>query len=335
MSLKATVYRLIVWIVFLTCGLCPAMAQETKKFKVLAVMSYEDTYLWVQEIKEGIDSVLGKTCEIKYFYMETKKNPEGGPQKAKEAFELYQQFQPDGVITADDDAQKMFVIPYLKDKVKTPVMFCGVNAEPDKYGYPASNVSGILERLHIIESIAFIQQIAPSVKTFGFLYTDSPVADMVSKQVESESKNYSAEICGFKKAKNLKEVKELTEELKKQCDALWLGPLHGTPDDTGKPMTEKEMVPIVTKIFGKPTVGNAAHSTKFGALCSILHTGQEQGQTSAEMLLKAMQGTPVSQIPITRNQHGKRILNVQAMKELGISPKPAVLQGSELVKTEE
>jgi len=27
---------------------------------------------------------------------------------------------------ADDNAQSMFVLPYLKDKVKTPVMFCAV-----------------------------------------------------------------------------------------------------------------------------------------------------------------------------------------------------------------
>jgi len=53
MNLKADFYRLIVLAVALTYGLCPAMAEESKKFKVLVVMSYEDDYPWVKEIREG------------------------------------------------------------------------------------------------------------------------------------------------------------------------------------------------------------------------------------------------------------------------------------------
>jgi ABC-type uncharacterized transport system substrate-binding protein len=52
------------------------------------------------------------------------------------------------------------------------------------------------------------------------------------------------------------------------------------------------------------------------------------------MLLKAMQGTPVSEIPITRNRRGKSIINVTVMKAFGIKPKPIILRGTELVRTE-
>jgi len=114
MKLKAIFYYLIVSAVFLTSGLCPAMAQESKKFKVLVVMSYEEDYPWDQDIKAEIDSVLAETCEIRYFYMNTKRDLGGGPGKAEEAYALYRQFQPDGVIAADDDAQAMFVVPYTR-----------------------------------------------------------------------------------------------------------------------------------------------------------------------------------------------------------------------------
>lgn len=79
---------------------------QAAQYKVLVVMSYEEDYLWDKEIKEGIDAVLASSSDIKYFYMDTKKNPDGGPAKATEALALFQQFQPDGVITADDNAQK-------------------------------------------------------------------------------------------------------------------------------------------------------------------------------------------------------------------------------------
>ena len=129
------------------------------RYNVFVVMSYEEDNPWCQEIKKGIDSVLSGSSEITYFYMDTKINREGGELKASEAYALYQKIKPDGVITADDNAQQMFVLPYLKDNVETPVMFSDVNAEADKYGYPASNVSGILERGHIRESYGFGKQI--------------------------------------------------------------------------------------------------------------------------------------------------------------------------------
>ncbi len=334
MNMKAIFYRLIVSAIFLTYGLCPAMAQESKKFKVLAVMSYEEDFPWDRNIKEGVDSVLGTQCEIRYFYMDTKTNLAGGESKAKEAYALFQEFQPDGVITSDDNAQSMLVVPYLKDKVKTPVMFCGVNAEPEKYGYPASNVSGILERYHIAESIALVQQLVPSVTTVGYIMKDDPTGNAGLAQIKKESDTYSAKFADFKMPKTLKEVISAAEELKNRCDALFILTLAGTPDDNGKLLTDKDIIPTVAKIFGKPMIGAAEFQVKYGVLSAVRNSGQEQGETAAEMLLKAMQGTPVSQIPITRNHQGKRMINVTAMKELGIKPRPIVLQGAELVKTE-
>jgi ABC-type uncharacterized transport system substrate-binding protein len=333
MNIKAIFYRLVVSAIFLIYGLCPAMAQESKKFKVLVVMSYNETMPWVKEMKAGIDGIL-KACELNYFYMDTKNNFDSGDQKAKEAYTLYQEFKPDGVIVADDDAQKMFVVPYLKDKAKTPVMFCGVNADAEKYGYPASNVSGILERHNFEESIVFAQLFAPSIKTFAYMIKESPVGEIVLKQIKSEADTYSAKFIGIRMPKTLKEALSMTEELKEQCDLLVMTTMTGILGDDGKPMSDKEAVPIVVKAFGKAVVGTEEQVVKAGALCSVLRTGQEQGGTAAEMLLKAMNGTPVSQIPITRNHQGKRMINVTAMKELGIKPRPIVLQGAELVKTE-
>jgi ABC-type uncharacterized transport system substrate-binding protein len=335
MKIKAIFYCLIVSAIFLIYGLCPAAAQESKKFKVLVVMSYDEDYPWDKEVKQGIDDVLEKTCEIRYFYMDTKRNPQGGEQKAKEAYALYQEFKPDGVIASDDSAQFMFVVPYLKDKVKTPVMFCGVNADPEKYGYPASNVSGILERFHIAESVAFVQQLVPSVKTLGYITKDDPTGNAGLKQIKSESNTYPAKFVEFRTVKTLKEIISATEELKNRCDALFIITFAGTPDDNGKFMTDKEIIPIVAKIFRKPIIGATEFQIKFGVLSAVCQSVQEQGGTSANMLLKAMQGTPVSQIPITRNQKGKRMLNVTVMKALRIKPRPEVLRNTEFVKTED
>lgn len=333
--MKANFYRLFISAIFLMFGLCPAIADESRKFKVLVVFSYEENFPWNVQIKEGIVSVLIKICEIKYFYMNTKSNFEGSVQKSKEAFALYQEFKPDGVIAADDDAQAMFVIPYLKDIVKTPVIFCGVNAEPENYGYPALNVSGVLERLYIAESISLAQQLLPSLKTVGYMIKDSPVAKIVSQQIQKESSAYSAKSVAFKTPKTQKEAVKMAEELRQQCDLLFYIALAGMPGDDGKPLTEKEAVKIVLKSFGKPAIAAIDYDIKYGALCGLRYTGNEHGETSAKMLLQAMQGTPVSRIPMTQNKQSKAMINISVLKELDIKPDPKILHSAELFKTEE
>jgi ABC-type uncharacterized transport system substrate-binding protein len=311
---------------------CPAA--NSAPYKVLVVMSYDSAFSFVLEIKDGIESVLARSCKINYFYMDTKRNIAGGPQKAREAYALYRKLRPDGVIASDDNAQAFFVVPFLKDKVKTPVMFCGVNAEPEKYGYPASNVSGILERHHISQSLALAKQLIPSVKTFGYMANESPSGRAIFKHFQREKHTFPVKIVAAKFPKTLKEVKLMAGELKQICDVLFVPLMQGLKDEDGKALTDKQVIPVLAKAYGKPIIGGNRFNIKYGILCGIAKTGQEQGETAARMLLKAMEGTPISKIPITRNHHGRAMINVTVMKAFGIKPEPILLKGTELIETE-
>jgi ABC-type uncharacterized transport system substrate-binding protein len=314
------------------CASLPCMAAAAQ-FRVLVVMSYHETYPWGMEIKEGIDGELASSCELRYVYLDTKNNFAGGAEKAKKFHELYLEYRPDGVIAADDAAQSMFVVPYLRDKVKTPVMFCGVNEEATTYGYPASNVSGILERVPIKESIAMLQQLIPSVRTFGCILKDDPSSYGIMRQIHEEAGGYSAKLVTARYAKTLSDAVKMAKELKPRCDALFLTPMDGLQSSAGTPLTTGEATPIIVKAFAKPTFSENSFNVKSGVLCAVIKTGQEQGATAAQMLLQAMGGTPVKDIPITGNRNGKRMINVSVMKSLGILPKPVFLVDTEFVTT--
>jgi ABC-type uncharacterized transport system substrate-binding protein len=302
--------------------------------KVFVVMSYEQDNPWCREIKDGIDSVLSGSSQVTYFYMDTKINLKGGEQKAKEAYALYQQLQPDGVITVDDNAQKMFVLPYLKDKAKTPIMFSGVNAEAEKYGFPNSHISGILERGHIRESIAFTMQLAPAIRNIAFFAKDSPSGQALFRQYEKESGNFLTDKTQFWLVKSVADFTAVHEIIEKQYDAIYIDSLQGIEDESGEPMSNRDAIQRLASMYQKPIIGANQYHVAQGALSAVVKTGQEQGETAAQMLLQAMRGTPVSDIPVTRNYKGKRVINVTAMKALGIEPRPAVLLGASLVKSE-
>lgn len=335
MHWKKTCLFVLLLIVAWTYAAFSADTVEASSCKILVIMSYEENNPWSVEIKEGVESTMPDSCDIKYFYMNTKENFNDGPEKAKEAYNLYKQFKPDGVIAADDNAQSMFVVPYLKDKVKTPVMFCGVNGEPEDFGYPASNVSGILERAHIDATIALAKQLDPSIETVGFIAKSSPSGLALKKQVEKESDTYLAKVSGFKLAKTKQDTLLAVEELGPRSDALFMESTRGILDEDGNPLLSKEIIQLVSNAFGKPVLGANRYHVEEGVLCATIKTGQNQGRVAAEMLLKSMQGTAASKIPIVANKHGKRLVNVSVMKSLGIKPKRRTLIGSELVYTAE
>lgn len=325
------IVRLVVIVSLCVCFLFPSTILGAS-FKVLVVMSYEENNPWCNEIKEGINSILSDTSEITYFYMDTKINIEGGPEKAREAYALFQRIKPDGVITADDNAQELFVLPYLKQHLDTPVMFCGVNAEPKRYGFPTPNISGIIERGHIRESIALAKQLLPSLRSVAFLAKTSPSGSALQRKVQSESDTYLAKTT-FHLVNTVNDLSALGNLISEKSDAIYIDSINGIKDKNGAPLSSKDIIDYLTDEYEKPIIGANQYHVEQGALCAVVKTGQEQGRTAAEKLQKAMHGIPVDEIPVTQNFRGRRIINVTIMKALNLQVRPIVLLGSQLIRS--
>ena len=320
----------------LTLVLLASASHASAAYKVLVVMSYEDDYRWTAEIREGIEQSFGDRAELIFYYLKTKSELNKGTERAAEAYQLYLELQPDGVIAADDNAQSMFVVPYLRNRVRTPVMFCGVNGDPEHYGYPAMNVSGILERYHFEETLAFNRQFDERIKRFVYMGKAGPTADMEELQLNRliAEKRLSTELVAFLRPTTRQQALDMAREYREKADLLIVGSLHGFTDEAGTAINEINVLPEVFRVFNKPSGAINAYTVKYGALAAVVKNGQEQGNVASRMLLQAMQGTPLSKLPITRNYRGSRMINLTTMKQLGIAPKPISLRGAELVRSE-
>lgn len=306
-------------------------ADNHKSYKVLVVFSYEENAPWDVAIREEIERVLSPHADLTFFYMDTKAFLQNGPAKAQEAYALYQRLQPDGVIAVDDNAQSMFVVPYLKGKLKVPLMFCGVNAEPGTYGYPTEHISGVLERFHLEESIALTRQLTGRVDNFAFMVKNGPVADILRQQLTAECEHLSAKMVRFMAPDTLDEAIQMARASRQDVDLLFLVGLFGL-ENNGVPATESEAIPRLVAAFAKPTAGIARSVVQSGALSAVITNGNEHGYRAATMLLKALNGTPVDQLPVVRNSQGVRVVNVTTLKRLHLTPDPIVFRGVELVR---
>lgn len=313
----------------LCCGAWVASAAE---YRVLVVMSYEENNPWVREIREGIEGVLGGVAEITWFHMNTKVDREHGPKRAEEAHALFQSLKPHGVIAADDDAQAMFVVPFLKDKTAVPVIFNGVNAAAEKYGYPNAHISGVLERAHARESLAFAKQLFPAIQRACALTNQVPPGQALRAQMEAEKTTYPVRFQTFHLVRNVPELEARAKDLRADCDTLLVDSLEGIADREGRPLDNREVLARLARLYDGPILAGNRYQVEQGAWAAVVKTGQEQGELAAEMLLQALRGASVASLPVARNSRGQRVINVSAMEAHGVVLRPQVLRGATLVR---
>jgi ABC-type uncharacterized transport system substrate-binding protein len=299
--------------------------------KVLAVMSYHRGNTWQDEEREGIDSLL-TGVDVTYFYLDTKRNIEDGPARAAEAFALYEKLRPDAVLAADDHAQAMFVVPYLSGKVETPVVFLGVNDDASRYGFPSENVTGILEVKHVGESLALAQILVPSLQRVDVLYKDNRSNRMNVAQMRKKEASYSVKVVQYLSPETFTEALDIVLSPEREADAFFTFNLTGLTDEDGRPMEAAEIVRLLSQATRKPLIGADYYEVESGALCGVVKTGQEQGETAARMVLDLFGGGKIGEMPITRNSNGQRAINVTTAERLGIVLKGDAVLGSTLIR---
>src|SRR5690606_18769997 len=91
-----------------------------------------------------------------------RKSEEERHQSALEAKAIIESWQPDIVIAADDSAAKYLIQPDYKDH-KLPIVFCCVDWTAKEYGFPYSNVTGMIEVAPIVPMLKRAAQIVPAL----------------------------------------------------------------------------------------------------------------------------------------------------------------------------
>jgi ABC-type uncharacterized transport system substrate-binding protein len=299
--------------------------------KILVVMSYHQGNFWQDQEKKGLAAGL-RGAELVYFYLDSKRDKGGAAARAKEAFNLFRDLAPDVVVATDDNAQSMFVVPYLKNKVKTPVIFCGVNNDAGKYGYPATNVNGIVEVKHFRETINFVQLVTGNINRLAVIYKDNPSNQLNISQMAAEKGSYPIKDISFMKLETLPGAVGKIRARSEDFDAFLVLNLTGLLDKDGKQVESQDAVRVLSGISRRPIISTEDYNVKAGALCGVVKTGFEQGELAARMVREVLGGKEIGKLPVGANKNGQRQVNLTTAKKLGIRLGKEVVFGSTLIK---
>ncbi|HEB57818.1 MAG TPA: hypothetical protein ENJ01_01200 [Gammaproteobacteria bacterium] len=299
-------YYLLPALLLLTVSL-PATAA-----RCLLVMSYHQGYAWNDGVERGVRNVIGEQCELRVFYMDTKRNKDAdfARQKALEAKAIIETWKPDVVIATDDNASRYLVQPWYRD-ADTPFVFAAVNWTAKKYGYPYRNVTGMIEVAPIIPMLRTVSHVLPIHRHALYLGADT-----------------------FTEQKNYQRFKDIYGQQGIQVDALFASTLAQWQQHYLK---GQDYDFIILGSNAGINDWNAAEAARFAlenakvltvsnhhwmspyAMYSITKIPEEQGEWAAEIALAITRGMDPARIPIVPNRKWKIYINEGLARRAGIS----------------
>ncbi len=295
--------------------------------KIVFINSYHEGYEWSDGVERGIHNVLdGTGAEVKFIRLDTKRNQEVefGKMAGEKAKAEIDAFKPDVIIACDDNAQKYVIVPYYKDTA-TPVLFAAVNWDASIYGYPTSNVTGMVE-VELPGQI--VEQLKPYAKgtRIGFISIDESTEQKTAKTYNDRFFNGQMKLYW---AKTMDEFKAAFLKAQDEVDMLFMNNNAGAKQWDEAAM--EQFILANTKI----PAGTINSWMMPYSLLALTKVPEEQGEWSAQAALRIIDGTPVSSIPVTENKKGRLILNLSMAEKMGIVFPPSMLKNAETYTTKQ
>jgi ABC-type uncharacterized transport system substrate-binding protein len=308
-----------------------------KSVKVLIVHSYNPEYVWVQRINVGIMKELADLpVEMKVFYMYTKRKSNEALRVAadKEAAKIVAEWKPDIVIASDDAAQKYFASQYAGND-NLPVVFCGVNGDVKDYGYPASNVTGVLERPYFNETLKFLAVLRPEFKRIAIISEDPSTSELDSRFMRTANPPF--EVQSYTTCKSFNEWQKAVKDAQDKADAIGVCTYHSVKrTGTNENMPPAEIMRWTIDNSALPVVGFLDFVVEDGALCGVVELAEEQGLRAGQLAKMILGGRRASEFPIIEGGiHARKMLNIDTAQKLGIAVPDYLYKLVEIVHTED
>ncbi len=291
-----------------------AEAASYENKRVLHVASYHEGNVWTDRIAAALSETLASTgIELQIIHMDAKRNRSEASQReaAARVNALIESFRPD-VVTASDDAAARYVIMPHHRNTALPFVFCGVNWDASDYGFPYTNVTGMIEVSPIPQIVRLLRRHAAGER-IGLLTEDTPTK---RKELAYHRRLFGIEYEKAYFVATFADWKEAFLRAQDEVDMLVImdhAAVVDFDDEAARTLAEQQ-----TRI---PT------GTDFGWLMHLAMIGvgkvpEEQGRWAARAALKILSGTEPTAIPLSYNKEGELFFNPRIAERLGVAEAP-------------
>lgn len=308
-------------IIFVFC-LCVMHASCYGVQKVLVVHSYHAEYEWVDQINKGIERAISRDLyEVKYHYMDTKRRTDESwkLRAGKLAMQICKDYAPDIVIACDDNAQAYFASELSRKTDGPMVVFCGVNSEPELYGYPNDKATGILERPHITNTLRLAKRLKPSINKVTILCDKSVTGDQILQH--AQTLRMPLTITRYVTAEDFQQWQTQVNQANIDSDALLVVLYHTVKSNSMDPesMPPSEVMDWTVKHSRIPILGLYPFTVDDGAAIAVSASPMEHGYLAARMAMDLLSNNiKASRFPMNTGVEGMIMFNLITAKKFDI-----------------
>lgn len=292
--------------------------------KILYIDSYHAGHIWSDKIAQGIEQTLeGTGTQLKTHRMEIGRSHSNAllKQAGLRAKAIIEEFAPDVVIVADDEAVRHLLRRHYRDAA-LPFVFCGVNWDAGAYGLPYGNTTGVVEVAPAKELIETLKQHARGTR-IGYI---GPKSSNSRRNIASHERTANIIFDKTYLIDDFEEWKRRYLALQDEVDLLIVGDhagIAGWSEATAiSHVRRHSRIPSGTLLQGQINL----------ALIGYLRVPEEAGQWAAEAALKILDGTSPKDIPLNHNEHSVLKINGALRAKLGIPFSAAVINRAEVVR---
>jgi ABC-type uncharacterized transport system substrate-binding protein len=313
----------------LPLALGPAAQAQAEPPRVLVLHNYHAEYRWEQELNLGITTALaasGYTVEagtlaLDHFWMDTKRHsdPDYLANIVTSAHQRILETRPDVVIAADNNAIEMVVATWPDDTV--PFVYAGLNNAPDEIdgltGRP--NVTGVLERVHVAETLEWVSTVFPEARLLAVLSDQSRTATVSARDVRTAI-DASDRFLGAHmfSTNSFEHWQQIVTAVAPVYDVLVVGLYQTLHDENGVVLEGADVMAWTAANSTLPVVALWDMGVIEGGLGGSVISGETQGYEAGLMVARILQGESPHEIAVTTPRRGKLAINSAAVKRWNV-----------------
>jgi putative ABC transport system substrate-binding protein len=342
----------LIGFLYLICGAPRPVLAEPPAKRLFILHSYESGHICGQPQHDGLLEALAeagwvpnKNLTVQAYFMDTYRTnntPELIKAQGEKALQAIRQFQPDLLVTIDDNAFRT-VVPPLVDQPLS-VVFTGMNGQPENYQRsfrfmenrekPGHNVTGVYEKLHIRDAVRIMNHIMPDLKKVRVLTDLSPTGKAIARQVDLELASGPPLSCQVDKR-----VMRNWEEFRREIDAINRDPATGAyylgtvmlKDQKGKVYTAPQMIDWDVKKCRKAAMPINFSYCRLGLFGGASVDFKAMGRQAGKMAAAIFKGTPAGALPIADAERYALVFNVKRAQKLGVTIPLDILSAADIL----
>jgi ABC-type uncharacterized transport system substrate-binding protein len=312
-----------------------ARAQQ-RAYRILHVMSYFSPMGWADDQFAGFQKAMkGVPVEYRVIQMEANRprSPDWARQKGEEARRMIEDWKPDLVYATDDDAQE-HVTRHYANRTALPFVASGVNKNPAVYGIlGAPNVAGVLEPVHIVETLRLLQAVAPGAKRFAVVTDESPSMLTLAAQVKEKIGALGAEVVVTDVVRTFEDYQRAVQRYQTTVDAFWPLGVHGFTDAKGERVSRETVLRWTAENSKLPDVAFWLDRVELGTLAAVTVSGSEQGLAAGRMARGILlEGKSPASYGFQPDVKGVPMISLARANRLGLKLKSSVLLSAQVLE---